>query len=172
MQSYKFDAIPRLSASLKLRVLLLVWTFALVFGVRVGADFSAGHNSWMRQALESPVSIVGPIMCSVLPVLLTAAVAWLGASRLIYFLSGWKGFCLGFSALVCLESLGRAAWLVRVLFFFSQSLCLCLLWFLWLRLCKGKSGISVCGMILLLALCSGVACADYFYIAPFLGQFL
>lgn len=172
MQSNKRNGFPRLSGTLLLPGILLAWTSAIIFGAAAGRLFAFEHTSWMRQALFSRVSIVGAVMCNVLPILFTAAAAFLGSSWLIYFLSGIKGFGLGFTGAACVCCFGGAGWLVKLLLLFPQPLCAGLLWWMWLRLCRGARGIPGRGFGLLLMLALANAAAFYFGAAPFLSRLI
>ncbi len=172
MQSYKSMWFSRLAGTLNLYLLLLVWTCTLIFSTTAGRLFASEHTSWMRQALISQVSIVGAVMCNVLPVLLTAAAAFLGSSWLIYLLSAWKGFSLGFFASACIGCFGSAGWLVKTLLLFPQTVCTCIFWWLWIRLRRGGRGVSGCGLACSLVLTFGNAAVFYYGVAPYLRSLL
>lgn len=170
MQSNKFFCLTRFRSQLHLDALLMLWAGGIILGTTLGAEDSAIYFSLMRRSVATPVSIVGLGVCCALPFLFTAAVAWTGYLRLIYFFSFFKGYTVGFTGAICLTSYGTGGWLIRLLLLFPQLAVLPALWFIWLKLCRGENTFSVCGICSLIGYLLAAFLVNYFLVAPFLAR--
>ncbi len=159
-----------LSSSIRLSLLLILWTFGIILGTVISGRSSAVSVSLMRQALSAPVSIVSLFVCVCFPFAFTAAAVLSGRAWLIYFLSGLKGFSFGFTGAVCLLCFGNAGWLIRCFLLFSQITTIPALWYVWLCFCPRGIRLTRCSICSVFAYISVVVLLDYFKVAPFLSD--
>lgn len=136
---------------------------ALVF--RFADDISV---SLMRSAAESPVSIVGLLICTLLPFLFTAFAVYLSLPRLLIPISFCKAFAYAYVSCAVLTAFGTAGWLVRALLLFSDTCCAGLLYGCWMRCLSGTYVVSPAGIVLYGAFASIAALLDFGFFAPLL----
>lgn len=168
MQTYKFPQFS-LQSSIRLSVLLMLWIFGIILGAAAGGAASSESVSLMRRVLFAPVSIVGLLICAVLPFAFSFAAVLSGRARLIYLLCGLKGFSFAYTGSLCLACFGSAGWLVRAFLLFSQIATVPALWYVWLSLCKGREKLGRTGFGFLSAHVLVAVLLDYFMVAPYLS---
>ena len=122
----------------------------------------------MRSAVLQPVSIVG-LFCSIfLPLFCTYISVLINRPIIVLVVCFFKAasFCFSFSCVSALYD--TASWLLYMLFMFSDSCFLLILFFLWLRYpynYDAKSKRIFCFSILVALL---IIFGDYFIVSPFL----
>ncbi len=155
-----------------LHLLSAAWVMGLVFGVFTSGFASASFLSLARSAVFSPVSALGLLLCSLLPLLFSAFAVYISNVPLLMMVAFGKAFFHAYLCLAVLYSFGSAGWLVRLLFLFSDSAVLPLLWLYWLR--SVHDGRRDFAFRTVPAICAAILIAgfDYRVIAPFLAQIL
>lgn len=122
----------------------------------------------MRSAVLQPVSIVGLFCTIFLPLLCTYISVLINKPIIILVICFIKAASFCFSLLWVTVLYDSASWLLYMLFMFSDSCFLLMLFLLWLRYpycCDSKSKRVFCFSTMLGLL---IAFGDYFVISPFL----
>ena len=148
------------------RLLLLIgWVLGILLGCLMGQQIPI-DGSMMHALMHSRMSIVGGLAVCFLPLLLSAALVWLGRVKFLLPLAFLKAFAFAVISCVILRIFASAGWLIRALFLFSDSV----LSFFFLRLwfCCLKENSAGEKDFLYTAVCSLVVfLIDYFIVAPF-----
>ena len=122
----------------------------------------------MRSAVVMPVSIVGLFSCMFFPLICSFFSILLNHPIFVYIVCFFNSVAFGFSCCVLSQLFGSAAWLMCILFLFSDTCFGAIFLFLWLRrlydpMIRGYHDFGYCIII-----CIGIAFADIFIISPFL----
>ena len=137
-------------------------------GYLIGYSFAdSSFLSLMHSALLQPVSIVGLFVCIFLPLLLTWVSVSLNKPVIILTVCLTKAIAFGFSCKLLLLTAGSAAWLYRVLFLFSDSCILIVLFMTWFRFFSFKAHLKPNNGIVLFC-ATAIAIVDYSAISPYL----
>lgn len=152
----------------RIRVVILVigWIFGLICGYYLYIYADASLISVMRGALHTPVSIVGLVGTLAVPLLFSATAVFISGFTLLPLLAWTKGVLFSFASVCALSAFGSGSWLIWPLLLFSDIICVCFLWWYWLKVAFGRRIISVLPMV------SGLLTAgilDYFFLSPFLA---
>lgn len=132
------------------------------FVVFLGAGSSL--SSLMRSAADGTVSIVSLLCSALFPFLISAFAVFLSRSALLAVCFG-EAFLFAFTSVGVSRAFGTGGWLVCFLVMFSNTMCLPLLYFFWLRLLSGR--ISRLGILAVLALALLIVSVDYRIVSPF-----
>lgn len=164
-----FTSHSSLNSFLSLNKILL--TVAWVAGTIAGSLFVRTNPfdfvSVMRMLSTQHVSIVGGVICIGLPIFLSSVcVKYLPGFALcvIAFVKAFTYFCC-LSALVIVY--GQAGWLVRWLFFFSDSCSVPVLIWFWYRNIDRKNAAPWKDLRLCVAIGALILCIDYFVVSQF-----
>lgn len=149
-------------------VLALSWSLGLFAGVFFGIQAGPSVLSLMRAASVSRVSIVGLLICNVLPFLISAFAVSLQRSLLLPVIAFLKAFSFGFCAMAIVRAFGTAGWLVGGLLLFSDCLSLPALCWFWLRQADGRCVQLKKDLITGLLVTAIAGILDCCLIAPFL----
>lgn len=145
--------------------LIFSWLSGLLIGCCLCKLYSF---SLMRSALLQPVSIVGLFVCIFLPLILSYFSFAANKPIFITIVCFLKAVAFGFSCALVSQTFDAASWLIQILFLFSDSCFLLVLFVLWLRRfliadAHGVGDILVCAVFGIL-----IASADYFVVSPIL----
>ena len=124
-------------------LLALFWCVGLVLGVRAAFIVDNVFVSLMRLAVSSPVSIVGLLGSCLLPFLFTALAVFLSQDWLILPVCFLKSFTYGLCAKTIALTFGDSGWLIQLLFLFSDTCMLSVLFWFWIRHLAGNKATVV-----------------------------
>ena len=146
--------------------LAFFWTASLIYGVYFSAK-DPSVVSLMRLLPYSQVSIVGLIVVSILPLLISIVFVYYRKPIVIYTILICKGFlsgyCIGGLALVYCS----AGWIIDILLLFSDScITLILLWFWYRYLVRNECNLKRDGAVAFV-LSFLVCLIDHFIVTPF-----
>ena len=112
---------------------LFLWLLGLGLGMYFAMSKSNLYISLMRSVLSQPVSIVGLLGNIFLPLLLT--IFLFASCKPVWFfvICFYKAVSYGFSGMLLTLTFGSAGWLFRMLFLFSDTIGIILLFWFWLR---------------------------------------
>ena len=148
--------------------LILCWAL----GILTGAGFAAAncdlYFSLMRGAVLQPVSIVGLLVSVFLPLFLTLFSFVSCRPAICLLVCFYKAVSYGFSGMLIVSLFSSAGWLIRMLFLFSDSIALTMLFWLWLRRCDDQNAYPGWDSYICLIVCIFAAGMDYLVISPFL----
>ena len=152
-------------------ILAFCWFAGLLTGCFFADHAGNFHYSMMRRAVSGSVSIAGLVVV-VLPFLFSAFAVYLSKTWLFLPFCFFEGFQFAYLAGLVSASFGEAAWLIRLLLFFTEGWVIPVLLWLWFRWI-GEGGrqairqIAVCAVF-----CAVVWSIDYFVVSPFLGMLI
>ena len=153
----------------KRRLLVVSLLFTWMCGILLGYLFyEPSLFPMMRSVIVIPVSIVGLVSCMFLPLLCSCFSILLDKPIIILIVCFIKAVSFGFSCAMLTQMFSSAAWMIRLLFLFSDS-CFCvILLILWFRrftkpCIHGLNDFLVCFLLAI-----GIAVADGYMISPFL----
>lgn len=157
------------------KVSTIILAFCWCAGLFTGCFFAnhAGdvHFTMMRRAVSCPVSIAG-LVVMLLPFLFSAFAVYLSKTWLFLPFCFFEGFQFAYLAGLVSASFGEAAWLIRLLLFFTEGWVIPVLLWLWFRWI-GEGGRQAIRQIALCAVfCAVVWSIDYFVVSPFLGMLI
>lgn len=148
-------------------LLAFTWISGLFLGLLISHMADPFSDAWMRSLSYSAVSIVGLLVVTVLPFLLSAFLVFFFSPGLLYPLCFGKAFAFFLVMQSVCAYWDSAGWLVRCLLLFSDSLSCVVLYCFWLRrLDGGRAGLlsdTLMGLTAQLLIFS----IDYWIIAPF-----
>ena len=110
--------------------LLLLSGISLLLGTILAASAGTATVSWMRQALNSRLSIVCHLALQLLPFLFSAYAVNISGLWLLYLVCSLRMFSFAYIGSLIWLAFGAAAWLVRLLVLFSDVFLIpVLLWY-------------------------------------------
>lgn len=147
--------------------LTLFWSLGLCAGSAFAVLNTGPLEALMGSAVSSRVSIVGLLTAFVVPFVVSAVCLRYHVLILIYLTAFCKAMALGFCSCAVYRTYGSAAWLVRCLLLFPDTVCCTAL--LWLWLSSGSERESrfhtvLCGIVIAVA-----GLVDYLVVSPFLA---
>lgn len=155
MRVFSYDTIHRWSKGFRLYL-----AFSWIAGMVCGSFFYlwAGESIFilMRSVVYSPVSIVGVLCVSLLPILISAYAVFLSNLSLLLSICFAKAFLFSFVSLGILWAFASAGWLMRILLLFSEWTSLPILYWYWLRCLNPDHRVNlwetawVCSLMLLM----------------------
>ena len=146
-------------------LLFLCWSIGITVGCGI---YEPSLLPMMHRAVQLPVSIVGVFVCTFLPLICTYFSIIANKPIIILIVCFLKSVAYGYTVKLISCVFLSSAWLVRLLFLFSDSFFLLFLFFLWIGLDFSKPHkclyrLNFCGILaVLITLC------DVFLINPFL----
>ncbi len=153
---------------MRMWILALTYFLGILFGVAcAGSGFTI--SSLMRTAASSGVSIVHLLCRTVGPFLLSILALRYQKYWLLYVISFTKAFLFALCAFSLAIVFGRAAWLIHILLFFSESIITPVLFLFWFQHINRRT-ISIMHCVPYIAFCLIVAAVEYCYIAPLLSR--
>lgn len=165
MKVYSGDRKRHFVFSLRAFYVPLFWLFGFGFGIFLSHTHSTLFSSLMREALMCSLSIVGLCVTVLLPLIISAFAGRYDALLIICFL---KALSLGFSGTIISLQFHEAAWLIIILFMFSNLISLILLCVVSMQYCNGCFQPFRYLSILCILICILLIGIDYHYIAPLL----
>lgn len=151
-------------------IVSILWIIGLFFGSYTAAGADSTLFSLMRGWDGPFVSIVG-LLITFLPFLFTAVAVYLSAPTLLLATVLVKAFLYGYCLAGMVLAYGDAAWLIQFLFLFSDSCCVGLLMWLWLRC--GSSGTAFFTEFLVCFIGAlGLIILDFCAVSPFAAYLL
>lgn len=105
----------------------------LLVGISIPAFSSSDTASLMLSAVSCRLSIVGLLVSSILPFLISAFAVSLSQPFLLLLQAFLKMLCFGFCSVCVINAFGSYGWLVRLLFLFTDFIIIPLLCWLWIR---------------------------------------
>lgn len=153
-------------------VLAYLWLVGLLSGTVVSLLADTLLSSTMHAAIHGSMSIFGLLAALLLPLCFTAFAVYISRPSLVFPLVLLKAFLFSFIGAGLLTSFGTAAWLLRCLLMFSDSLVLPILWWTWLQ-CFSEDRCTVlrcCAVSAIFVIVIG--CFDFALVAPFLARLL
>lgn len=149
--------------------LAFFWLTGILSGAWISVSAGAPLLSLMRSALNGSVSVVGLLLVTTLPFLLSALAVFLSGPGWLFPLSFGYGFVYAYVSLAVLRSFGSAGWLIRFLLCFSVSAVTPILYFFWLRHVAGDGNNTVSEVFFFLSLAVLIGSIDYSLVSPFLA---
>lgn len=144
------------------------WASGLVCGFCFSFHFSETFYSVMLSAVDSRLSIVGLFFLLTFPFLISAVLLRYTSPLALFPFVFIKAFSFGLCLCATAIAFGDAAWLVRLLLFFSDSVVtVFLLWF-WLRNICGNRGALNADLLLCIVTSVLVGCIDFCFVSPFM----
>lgn len=116
--------------------LLVVWCCGLVLGCSI---YEPLHLSLMRSAVIAPVSIIGVFVCVYLPLIISYFSLLTDKPVVTLIVCFIKAVSFGYAGQLVFRYFYSAAWLVRLLFLFSDCLHLLILLYLLLHYTGGRT---------------------------------
>lgn len=162
-----------LSSSLNTRkemstVLAVCWYCGLVCGILYFSVCDIGTISLMHRMVSCSASIVGLLIVSFVPFLLTSFFVTLSKTWVVFGICFFKSFLFSFVSIGCLITFGSGGWLLRCFLLFCDCVALpALLWY-WIRLVSAPFRayhivVTVAFAVMIMLLTA----MDYRIIAPF-----
>ena len=99
---------------------VLLWFLGLLSGIFLAIHTSPVSLSLMRIAVLGDVSIVGMLLSTFLPFVITVVAYWASAHFLIVIIAWLDSFALSFCAACLYIVFSDSAWLICILFLFSD----------------------------------------------------
>ena len=133
MFTYRFADYLHFSRRNKLFLLAFLSLSGIVLGAIVSYTAAPLLYSLMRGVLTNPVSIVGLLIVTCLPLLITAIIVLLSKPCLFLLHCFVKNLSYSFIRnLICI-SFAHAGWLVAAMLLFSDTIVMCALHWFWIR---------------------------------------
>ncbi len=126
----------------------------------------------MRGTLWAPVSIVGLLLVTTLPFLISALAVYLAKPGLLLGICFGKAFLTAFVSVGFFQAFGYAGWLLRWLLAFSSCASAPVLYWFWLRYLPGTRRLCVWEAVSLLSLGVLAASVNFSVISPFLVRLI
>lgn len=152
--------------------LAFFWLTGILFGAWISVAAGEPLLSLMRGAFSSSVSIVGLLLVTTLPFLLSALAVFLSGPGWLLPLSFGNGFLYSYVCLTVLRCFGSAGWLVRLLLCFGICMMTPVLYFFWLRHISGERKNIFGEVFFLFSLAVLIASIDYSLVSPFLANLI
>lgn len=145
--------------------LAIFWTLGLVFGYTVATKISI--SLLMRAFTLERVSIVGLILATILPLIISATAVRLSVPFLILPTAFIKASLFSFCACALTLVYNDAGWLARWLYIFTDSIMVIFLLRLWIRNALLSAKTFQKDLLICLIAASILICIDYFIVSPF-----
>ena len=153
-------------------LLAFFWICGILFGIWI-SSFSDGHTaSLMRSVPYDTVTIVGLVVNTFLPFLLSAFAVSVFGRWLLYPIAFCKGVLNAFVSMGIFQCYGCAGWLIRLFLCFSDVYSLPLLYLLWLRLLDKEDFNGIRAVFLYLAPVFCIGSIDFCLISPFFADLI
>ena len=152
--------------------LILTWFCGLLTGSGFFFLSEPLFYPQMRSILLQPVSIIGLMFSTFLPLLCTYFSVCLNKPIIIWIVCFFKAVAFSFSFAWIFVFFGSASWLYRLLFMFSDYCFLLALFVLWIRYFFNAHDPNAFDFLLYTVFALFVTAVDYLYVSPFvLGIF-
>lgn len=148
------------------------WMAGLICGSAVAASAETPLFSLMRGALYAPVSIVGVLCVSVLPILFSAYAVFLSNFALLLPICFTKAFLFSFVSLGISWAFASAGWLMKILLLYSDWTSLPILYWFWLRSLSPYRSVGLWETILAFTLMGLLGSIHFSIISPFLVRLI
>lgn len=153
-------------------LLAICWFSGILFGLYCFWFSGADLIPLMRSTVISPVSIVGFLLSSVLPFLISAFLAFAYLPGLTYGICFCSAFLHAFVSLGLLVSFQAGGWLVRC-FLLLGNLSLPVLYWFWLRSLSENSWSSLCvSTIVVGCILTAEAAVNYRIVIPYFARIM
>lgn len=139
-----------------------------VLGVTVAYTSESSFCSLMRTAASSPVSIVGLMLVTLFPFLITAIAFYLSKPYLLLVISFFESFTYALSMCSVYIAFLQAGWLVCMLLLFSDTMVIAVLHWYWIRNIHGFRDSTIRDLVSCIAVTLTVGLIDYIWVSPFL----
>ncbi len=150
--------------------LAFLWVIGLTLGIRFASFAGDSLLSLMRGSAFGAVSIVNLLAVTLLPFLFSAFAVYIRSACFLAVLCFIKSFSFGFVSTGLVMAWGSAGWLIRLLFMFSDLICLVPLWWCWIRFPWDLPTSGFRPVIVSAGVAAGIVCLDYLCISPFLAR--
>ena len=156
------------SSSVRFWILCSLWFLSLVSGVYIAFDLPKLHNHILNIAITGTSKWFAIFSVSIAPVLLCVVSLRRNWFSIICLIVALMGICRGFCGYWIFLCYGSGAWLIRVCFLFSATICSVILWWLIIRkylfniLPSQKDSLLLAITLMLFSL------VDSFYVSPFI----
>lgn len=148
---------------------ILFWLFGLSLGCQIAHKLSQESLRMIYNITNADFSVMGLLISVFIPFVITLFIMRTGKIYFLFVLSFANALLFGF----CLTALKccflDAGWLLSRLFLFSQSLCTCLLLWVWLRFtgdrCRAYYKLTCICLLLLIF----IVLFDSLLVVPFIG---
>lgn len=149
--------------------LAFAWCFGLWLGSAFARNIDGGHAALILQAADAPVKLIGSLTIVWLPLALGVVFVRFLSPKLLYGLCLLDGALLGAGCRQVALAFGSAAWLIRLLLFFSDLLMIpLLLHFSYVCLSRRQLHRPAAYFVL----SALVGCVDYCFVSPFLAMLI
>lgn len=148
-------------------VLILSWLCGLLLGYSL---YEPLFFPLMRSLFLQPVSIVGLVICILLPLVLTAIFYLIEKPIFISIVCFIKAAAFGFSCSVISREFASASWLVQFLFLFSDCCFLTILMSLWLSCSDSPKRKRLKAFRIAAVFGIFIALIDYLLVSPLLER--
>lgn len=152
--------------------LALSWILGLIFGASFGLASENISTTAMHRALISTPSFPGLLSAAMLPALFSAFAVYISKPVLLIPIAFCKAFLFSYLSLEVLTAFGSAGWLIHLLFLFSDTLMLPLLWSFWLKTEHHDRNSTLCCTVPVLITALMIGSIEYCFISPFLAHIL
>lgn len=168
MNVLKFGSVNAFWSKCSVAFLLLFWTVGFAVGTLCVFSLYDNYGSIIRQAAAMDATIVGLLLLSMVPLVLSYIVIRLSAAPLLLPISFFKALSFAFCSFGVLWAYGSAGWLVRILLLFSDSLSVLILLYFWISSITGDRKFIDHRLLCCMIASGFVAIVDYLYIVPLL----
>lgn len=153
-------------------LLAFFWCAGLVFGVCAAFGARNVLVPLMRLAVASPVSIVGLLGSLLLPFLFTALAVFLSHDWFILPVCFLKSFTYVLCAQTITLAFGNSAWLIQLLFLFSDTCMLSVLIWFWIRHldCNRVTIVRDTAICIVVFIIIGIL--DHCFVSPYLTKII
>lgn len=153
-------------------LLALFWCCGLLVGIGLASGASEHLVSAMRRAAGIPVTILGLLLMTVFPFLISTFAIFRSDPRLLLVIAFLKAVCFGCCSFGISLAFGSAAWLVRFLLLFSDGCTIPVLYWYWLQHISGVRSVSRWELCVLSGFYLLIGSIDYCLISPFLVKLI
>ena len=157
------SANPQFRTVWHIAILLSCLFLGFIFGCSI---YEPTYLSMMRSALDLPVSIVGVFVCIYCPLLCTFFSFTANKPIVIYIVCFIKAAGLGFSYFLVSRLFTSASWLIRLLFLFSDSFNLFMLFSLWMMYFLNHSAVNRSSYYTIVLLATLIIFIDFIIVFP------
>lgn len=153
-------------------ILAFCWISGLLCGMVTSLSAGPSLIGLMRSSLSRSVSIFGLLCIGFLPFLIAITVVSLSKTKWIILICFVKAFLFSFVSIGIFSRFGSASFLLRLLLLFSDCFCVCLLYFLSLRVLSSPPKQQKLLFVFLFSLEFLVRSIDYRIISPFWARLI
>lgn len=150
-------------------LLSFLWTLGLVCGLYFVSLLDGFLFDLIIDASNNHPSILGILVVTALPIVITAIAAYCSAPLLIYALCIFKAFCFSVGLCGVAAVFGYSGWLIRLFLLFSDSCMAILLFWLWCRILSPDRSAIQRDLLICSAIAATVGLVDYFLVSPYLA---